>query len=139
MRARIATKLDLHRRAVARPQLVVLLQWVLVHATRPYYGAVAQRWMVDAIKGDVRRLLHDMADRGAFLFFGIASAADFGSPTINLRAVGLPYGETLVLEHDRLLSWIFAGGARTAGWEDPSELQELVVARDVHTLEGTET
>jgi hypothetical protein len=113
MLSRLVDKLNLRERALARKPLAHLLQWALIHATRPYFGHIATDWMVDAIKNDARRLLLEMADRGAFLFFGIRNAEEFGSPAIGIMMLDDGH---LVIEYEPLTDWIFGGGAGRHGW-----------------------
>lgn len=120
MKSTIARKLDLARRSAARRPLSVLVQWVLVYATRPYLLADVERWMIEAVETDVRRLLLEMADAQVFSFFGIHNAEDFGEPPITLWMAW----PNLLLRIDdvALTAWIMGGGARRAGWRAPSEL-----------------
>ncbi len=119
MLSHLVDKLTLRERGLARVPLAHLLQWAMVHASRPYFGAPAEQWMVDQIKADTRRLLQEMADSGVFRYFGIADAEQFGDPPIGIMMLDAGH---LVIEYEPLTDWIFGGGAGRFGWRSPRDL-----------------
>jgi hypothetical protein len=121
--AGVIERLQRTRRALARPPLRQLIQWTLVHAMRPFvYGPPATRSFVAMLRAAVARRFSELADAGAFLYFGIMDAADFGEPEIGFLAVD---GDgTIAVDAEPLIAWVFGGGARGVGWRRPDELTE---------------
>lgn len=115
----VIRKQELARRSVARRPLAVLLQWIVVRAVRPYLGAEATPWMIEAIVADIQRILLEMSDAGAFLYFGIRNSEEMGVAPVKLW---MRSDLLLQVEAVELVDWIMGGGAGGAGWRSTSDL-----------------
>lgn len=90
----------------------------------PYAGMRLEPSVMVGCEVAIGRALRDLADRGAFLYFGIESGEAFGSPSIAIYVVDdgrPPYGKVTVAV-ESILTWIFAGGAAGRGWRDARTL-----------------
>lgn len=68
----------------------------------------------------VERGFAALADAGALAYFGIRDSADLGNAPVTLRMLSDEGHATVLVEP--LVTWIFAGGARGAGWRSPARL-----------------
>jgi len=113
-------KLAKQRRAIALPRLQHLLHWSTWHALRPMSGVP---WTAHAEAEAISRITRsicDLANRGAFIYFGIMSALDLGPLPIALRYIDLE--GSVALEVEPVADVILRGGARGLGWLASGEL-----------------
>lgn len=116
----INRKLARRRRDRARGPLIALLRSCAGHAMLPYSGMRLEPSVMVGCEMAIGRALRALADRGAFLHFGISSGSEFGNPSISIYVVDdgrPPYGKMTVAV-ESLLTWVFAGGAAGRGWRD---------------------
>lgn len=110
-------------RRVARPRLYHLLHWAAWHAL---VGTdLAGRSLDDeathiAAANAIHRAIDELADAGAFRYFGISNAWDMGPVPIQLRQVTEDGGTALEVEP--IANVILDGGRRGAGWMAADEL-----------------
>lgn len=113
-------KIAKRRRAIARPRLQHLLHWVTYHAIAPMLGVP----LTDAAEAEaisrIARALVELADRGAFRYFGIANGLDLGVLPIRLRRID--WEGSVALEVEPVTEIILHGGARYDGWRAAAEL-----------------
>jgi hypothetical protein len=117
-------------RKIARPRLHYFLHWLTWHALtdagaygRPLFDTRTMELATTAI----RQYLDRVADRGAFLYFGIRDRRDLGSVPIELRQVTPDGG--VALEVEPITDAILGGGRYGAGWREPGELSIEDLAR----------
>lgn len=124
MIASLLRRLRRRRRDVARGPLEMVLHWTTTHALTDLAGQRVDATLWALAHGRVRRALADLADSGAFRYFEITSALELGDPPVALSMVddGYPPWGRCVLEVDPVIRWIFAGGARGAGWRASTAL-----------------
>lgn len=130
--SRLGRKLARQRRDAARQPLVALLRWALVHAMQRLGDPMpATAESVAVILDEVRHQLGELANAGAFRYFGILDAYDLGHAPVTLASaheLGHELG-TVMLELAPLVAWIFAAGGRGDGWLRPDELDAEDLAR----------
>jgi hypothetical protein len=101
-------------RAIAGPALYTFLHAAFIHAMRPLAGRPMTPDAQDEAVIAMQRQLEDLADHGAFLFFGITCSIDLGPLDIQFEIRSRWGHFSLVAEP--LIVAIMAGGRRGQGW-----------------------
>lgn len=113
-------KVAKQQRAIARPRLQHLLHWATYYAIAPMLGVpLTENAEAEAISRIARQLV-ELADRGAFRYFGIATSLDLGVLPIRLRRID--WEGSVALEVEPVADAILRGGARGLGWLASGEL-----------------
>lgn len=117
-------------RRLARPRLHYLLHWAAWHALA---GSGVRGMRLDdeathaAAATAIHRVIDELADGGAFRYFGITNAWDLGPVPISLRIVTADGG--VALEVEPIAEVILDGGRRGVGWMTTEELSVDDLAR----------
>lgn len=117
-------------RRIARPRLYHVLHWATWHALRDSDTVgrlLSDERTIATATNAIHRVIDDLADRGAFLYFGISSSWDMGPLPIELRQVTEDGG--IALEVEPVANVILDGGRRGAGWVRADELTITDLAR----------
>jgi hypothetical protein len=120
----IRRKLARGRRDLARGPLDQLVRFCAVHAMTPYAGRDLTADLMATCTRAVERELAEIADRGAFRYFGIADARALGVPPVELYVFddgAPPYGK-VAIDAVPVVAWVLAGGARGQGWRSADQL-----------------
>lgn len=109
-------------RDVARRPLARFVVAAGAHAIRPLAGRVIDDGgeLLAACSAAAARMLDELADRGAFVFFGITCSAELGDLPIRFVVVD-DIGST-VIDPDPIVEAILYGAAAARGWRDPSAI-----------------
>ena len=105
-------------RDTARGPLTALLHAAYRRACAPLAGSDVTVEVLQAAERAVQDALGELADAGAFRFFGIPDAGAFGRPPITFLIHDAEGG--VMLETRPLVAWVFAGGRGRAGWKRPA-------------------
>ena len=124
MLTRDRQRLLTRQRVIAAMRLADFLAWAVFHACERT-GLIGQRLTeltmarAHAATSDE---LYQLADAGAFRYFGISSGYELGAAPIALREHRPGTGSVVIANVRQLIDYIMRGGSRGAGWVAPSEL-----------------
>lgn len=112
------------QRDIARGQLAEFLAWALKHACDRggLVGTALTQLTTERALAFLQDELYQLADAGAFRFFGIASGYELGAVPLAIGEVARGTGVVAIVNLKQATSYIMAGGSRAAGWVAPGEL-----------------
>jgi hypothetical protein len=116
--------LERQKRDLARRPLIALLRYCVGHALGPLYGLPLDPDLMMEATEIASRGIRELADLGAFTYFGIHDGIELGNAPVKLFVFDdgePPYGKVDV-EVEPLVAWIFSGGAAARGWRSPGAL-----------------
>lgn len=123
MLSRDLRRLQRAARATTRTVLSHFVLWSLKHAVdeAELVGRPMTKLAVHQAENALVRYLGAIADRGAFLYFGIESGLKLGETPVRLGSAP-GHVAIVVMNMDEVCEWIMRGGARGRGWLAASEI-----------------
>lgn len=113
-------RIRMRRRAIAIGPLTYFIEWIAAYAVTPHTGRHFFDGWEKALARDIESAFHVVANRGAFLYFGIRDAYELGNLDVIVKQ--LSRDGVIGIDPRPIAEHILAGGARGSGWVGPDEL-----------------